>query len=73
MAKIEASQEKASAFIGFNRVIERNPSAMESVLREYFTASAMFPHKGKAAQEYADVRESFSRVSRLFSDLTCII
>lgn len=63
MAKIAASQEKSSAIIGFNRVIEQNPQAMERALGEYFTASAMFPQKGKAAQEYAEVRESFSRVS----------
>jgi transportin-1 len=65
MAKIVASQEKASAFVGFNQVIERNPQAMERALREYFTASVMFPQKGKAAQEYAGVRDSFSRVSQL--------
>lgn len=65
MAKITASQEKASSLIGFNQVIERNPQAMERTLREYFTASVMFPQKGKAAQEYAVVRDSFSRVSNL--------
>lgn len=65
MAKIVASQEKASAFIGFNNVIERNPQAMERALMEFFTASVMFPQKGKAAQEYTGLRESFSRVSNV--------
>ena len=66
MAKIMASQEKASALIGFNQVIERNPQAMERTLIEYFTASVMFPQKGKSAQEYADVRDSFSRVGGIW-------
>ena len=59
MSKIAASKEKASAFMGFNNVIERNPQAMESCLVEYFTAVATFSVK---KEEYAEVRTGFGRV-----------
>ena len=59
MSRVGTSQEKASAFLGFNSVIERNPQAMESVLGSYFEAVAGFPIK---SAEYAEVRRSFGRV-----------
>ncbi|EXJ93792.1 hypothetical protein A1O1_02185 [Capronia coronata CBS 617.96] len=62
MSKISTSHEKASAFLGFNNVIERNPQAMESSLALYFAAIAQFPQKGKQGAEYAEVRASFARV-----------
>lgn len=62
MSKITASHEKASAFMGFNNVIERNPQAMERSLGLYFAAIAQFPLKGKQGAEYAEVRGSFARV-----------
>jgi transportin-1 len=58
MAKITPTQEKASAFLGFNRVIERNPTAMERSLNDYFTAIAMFPKREMAAVEFKQVKES---------------
>jgi transportin-1 len=45
MANIVPTQEKASAFLGFSRVVERNPRAMENSLGEFFTAIAAFPKK----------------------------
>jgi HEAT repeat protein len=63
MAKITPTQEKASAFLGFNRVIERNPTAMERCLNDYFTAIAMFPKREMAAVEFKQVRQSFGNVS----------
>ncbi|KAK5278793.1 hypothetical protein LTR40_008676 [Exophiala xenobiotica] len=62
MSKITTSHEKASAFLGFNNVIERNPQAMEASLALYFAAIAQFPQKGKQGQEYNEVRASFARV-----------
>lgn len=62
MSKISTSNEKASAFLGFNNVIERNPQAMERSLALYFAAIAQFPHKGKQGTEYAEIRASFTRV-----------
>ena len=59
MSKVGVSAEKASAFLGFNSVIERNPQAMESVLGSYFEAVAGFPIK---SAEYSEVRQSFVRV-----------
>lgn len=64
MAKITPTQEKASAFLGFNRVIEKNPRAMETSLNDYFTAIAMFPKREMAAVEFKQVRQSFGNVSQ---------
>ncbi|KIW34512.1 uncharacterized protein PV07_01288 [Cladophialophora immunda] len=62
MSKITTSHEKASAFMGFNNILEKNPQAMESSLALYFSAIAQFPLKGRQGQEYSDVRASFARV-----------
>lgn len=62
MTKIEHTLEKASAFIGFNMVIEKNPQAMEKALGDYFTAMAVWPKRELSMEEYADLRTSFERV-----------
>lgn len=62
MSKISTSHEKASAFLGLNNVIERNPQAMESSLALYFAAIAQFPQKGKHGTEFSEVRAGFARV-----------
>ncbi|KIW99804.1 uncharacterized protein Z518_10732 [Rhinocladiella mackenziei CBS 650.93] len=62
MSKISTSHEKASAFMGLNNVIERNPQAMERSLGLYFAAIAQFPQKGKQGTEFGEVRASFARV-----------
>lgn len=69
MSKIGHSHEKASAFLGMNNVIERNPQAMERSLPAYFAAIAQFPQKGKAGQEYSEVRASFARVIQGYQSL----
>jgi hypothetical protein len=61
-SKISTSHEKASAFLGLNNVIERNPRAMEGCLALYFAAIAQFPQKGRQGAEFGDVRASFARV-----------
>jgi len=43
-------------------VIERNPTAMERCLNDYFTAIAMFPKREMAAVEFKQVRQSFGNV-----------
>jgi transportin-1 len=63
MANIAPTQEKASAFLGFSRIIERNPRAMENSLGEFFTAIATFPKKGSTVLGYKEVRQSFGNVS----------
>lgn len=68
MSKIGTSHEKASAFVGFNSVIERNPQAMESVLGSYFEAVAGFPMKNND-DEYVRVRQSCQRVMAGFKGL----
>jgi transportin-1 len=62
MSKISTSHEKASAFIGFNNVLQKNPQAMEQSLGLYVSAIAQFPLKGRQGQEYAEVRGSFARM-----------
>ena len=69
MSKISSSHEKAEAFLGFNKVIERNPQAMEACLAQYFTSIALFPQKGKQAAEFGEVRASFSRVIQGYQQL----
>jgi len=63
MANINSTQEKASAFLGFSRVIERNPRAMENSLVEFFTAIAAFPKKEASILGFREVRQSFGNVS----------
>lgn len=72
MSQISPSTEKASAFIGFNNVIQRAPAAMESSLIEYLTAVAAFPKNpppegsGEDASMYQQARASFAQVMKLF-------
>lgn len=63
MAKVGATQEKASAFLGFNKVIERNPRAMESSLGDYFAAITSFPKREMSTPAFREVKLSFSQVS----------
>lgn len=62
MSKVVATQEKASAFLGFNRVIERNPRAMESCLGDYFVAITSFPKKEMSTPAFREVKLSFGQV-----------
>lgn len=59
LSKVASSEEKASAFLGFNNLIQQNPQAMEGSMAEYFTAIAQFPYKQR---EYAEVKQSFGLV-----------
>lgn len=65
MAKIEFTREKASAFLGFNQVIVKNPQAMESSLGFYFQSIATFPTKGLNQDDYRDIQNSFQQVGAL--------
>ena len=40
--KVDWTEEKDSAFVGFSRVVEKNPQAMESCLAKYFTIIARY-------------------------------
>lgn len=61
---VEYTDEKADAFLGFNRTVERNPQAMENCLVDYFKASAAYAdHSWFKGPNYADLAESFQRVS----------
>lgn len=62
MSKIDFSREKASAFLGFNNVVMKNPQAMESSLADYFQAIASFPPKSLSQEEYRDIQRSFQQV-----------
>lgn len=65
MSKIEFTQEKASAFLGFNQVVVKNPQAMESSLANYFQSIASFPSKSLQNEEFRAVQSSFQQVSIL--------
>jgi transportin-1 len=65
MSNIAPTQEKASAFLGFSRVIEQNPRAMENSLGDFFAAIATFPKKETLGIGFREVRQSFSNVSSL--------
>lgn len=63
MADIAPTQEKASAFLGFSRIVECNPRAMENSLGDFFTAIAAFPKKETSAMGFKEVSQSFGNVS----------
>ena len=69
MSKINPTEEKASAFLGFNAVLVKNPRAMEASLNDYFTAIAAFPKKEMSAIEFRQVRESFGNVIQGYKQL----
>ena len=64
MAKIDHTPEKTSAFLGFNRVVERNPRAMETFLGQFFTAIASFPKVSLVQDDSKAVLQSFQEVCR---------
>lgn len=59
---VEYTDEKAHAFVGFNRTVERNPQAMEDCLINYFKASAAYAHHSNSRFNNADLAGSFQRV-----------
>lgn len=63
MAKVDFTHEKVSAFLGFNRIVMRNPQAMESCLGDFFQTIATFPSKTLELEEYQDLKQSFQQVS----------
>jgi hypothetical protein len=62
MSKIDFTREKASAFLGFNNMVMKNPQAMESCLGDYFQSIASFPTKSLSQEEYRDIQGSFQQV-----------
>ncbi|KAJ5774938.1 Armadillo-like helical [Penicillium paradoxum] len=69
MEKIDFTREKASAFLGFNQVVMKNPQAMESSLLDYFQAIATFPARSLAQEEYRDIQVSFQQVLQGYKNL----
>ncbi|GAA86828.1 hypothetical protein ABZX51_000233 [Aspergillus tubingensis] len=69
MNKIEFTREKASAFLGFNQVVMKNPAAMESCLGDYFQAIAAFPTKSMNQEDYRDIQTSFQQVLQGYKNM----
>ncbi|KAJ5926010.1 hypothetical protein N7454_007520 [Penicillium verhagenii] len=70
MGKIDFSREKASAFLGFNQVVMKNPQAMESCLGVYFAAIAACASKSLSSQEdYRDIHNSFQQVLQGYKNM----
>ncbi|KAI9373124.1 armadillo-type protein [Aspergillus egyptiacus] len=69
MSRIEFTREKASAFLGFNQVVMKNPAAMESSLGGYFQAIAAFPTKSLHQEEYHDIQSSFQQVLQGYKNM----
>ncbi|KAE8355330.1 armadillo-type protein [Aspergillus coremiiformis] len=69
MNKIEFTREKASAFLGFNQVVVKNPQAMEASLADYFQAIAAFPTKSLHQEDYRDIQSSFQQVLQGYKNL----
>ncbi|KAH1511084.1 hypothetical protein KXV31_002753 [Aspergillus fumigatus] len=69
MNKIEFTREKASAFLGFNHVVMKNPQALESCLGEYFQAIATFPTKSLHQEDYRDIQSSFQQVLQGYKNM----
>ena len=66
MSKIDFTREKASAFLGFNQVVMKNPQAMESCLGEFFQSIAAFPSKSLGQEDYRDIQTSFQQVKLIY-------
>ena len=66
MNKIDFTREKASAFLGFNQVVMKNPQSIESCLGDYFQAIAAFPSKSLQQEDYRDIQGSFQQVCPSF-------
>ncbi|KAL3481960.1 armadillo-type protein [Aspergillus californicus] len=69
MNRIDFTREKASAFLGFNQVVMKNPAAMESSLGDYFQAIASFPAKSLDQEEYHDIQSSFQQVMQGYKNM----
>ncbi|KAL1994032.1 hypothetical protein VTN49DRAFT_2701 [Thermomyces lanuginosus] len=69
LSRIDFDREKASAFLGFNRVVMRNPQALESCLVMYFQTIASLPQKTLSTEKYRDVQESFQQVLQGYKKL----
>jgi len=62
-SSLESTDEKAHAFLGFNRIVARNPQVMEKFLVEYFKAIAAWGDDSSRGIEGSDVYDSFQVVS----------
>ncbi|KAL3436559.1 armadillo-type protein [Aspergillus tetrazonus] len=69
MSRIDFTREKASAFLGFDQVVMKNPAAMESSLVDYFQAIAAFPSKSLHQDEYHDIQSSFQQVLQGYKNM----
>ncbi|KAF7712493.1 Armadillo-type fold domain-containing protein [Penicillium ucsense] len=69
MSKIDFTREKASAFLGFNNMVMKNPQAMEACLGDYFQAIASFPSKSLSQEEYKDIQSSFQQVLQGYKNM----
>ncbi|KAL8733157.1 MAG: hypothetical protein Q9166_002349 [cf. Caloplaca sp. 2 TL-2023] len=60
---VEYTDERAHAFLGFNRTVGRNPQAMENCLLDYFKASAAYARHSKSDFNLSsgNLAESFQR------------
>ncbi|PLB33468.1 putative importin beta-2 subunit [Aspergillus candidus] len=69
MSRIDFTREKASAFLGFNQVVMKNPQAMEACLVQYFQAIASFPAKTISQEDYRDIQSSFQQVLQGYKNM----
>lgn len=70
---MNSTDEKASAFLGFNRIVARNPQVMEKYLVDYFKAIAAWQDDSSRGVRGSDVYESFYvvRLKDKLYDATC--
>lgn len=75
MDRVELTDEKASALLGFNQIVMKNPQAMEASLLHYFSTIASFGDS--LVSEYRDLQVSCRQVrvftisSHSLADLLC--
>lgn len=60
MLSIDFTDEKVTAFVGFNKVIDKNPRALEQCLGRYFRDIATFP--SVLVQSHRPLQHSFQQV-----------
>ncbi|KAI1813544.1 armadillo-type protein [Poronia punctata] len=67
MDEVETSDEKATAFRGFTRIVEKNPMAMENSLLHFFTSIARYRDMRLRSQNKTDLHEDFQKASVVVS------
>lgn len=69
MDDVNTSEEKATAFKGFARIVAQNPAAMENSILHFFTAIARFPELKYKTPMRSELAEAFQNVINIYKTM----